>query len=425
MLDVTERLSAAEIDDYRDRFERHLAQTVPGRKEFVVAGAEGCTVESAEGVRYLDMTSGIGVVNVGHNHPAVVQAIVEQASRYSHVNVYGRFVVPEQVELVERLLSVAGDGFETAYLTSTGAESTECALKLARKSTGRPGFVAFERSYHGRTLGALSVSWREEWRRPFEPLLDEVRFAPYDDLAAAIALIDETTAAVIVEPVQGEGGIRVPSPGFLPGLRARCDEVGALLIVDEVQGGMGRSGKWFAHQHFDVRPDIITMAKATGGGLPLGAVLASRELFETFVDPPLSHLTTMGGNPVACAAGIAAFDVIADGLLDHVDAAGEYLRTALRGLQEQFPDLLVDVRGVGLWCAIELSVDANPVVARMQQLGVLVGSVLNQSGTVRIMPPLVITFEQLDQFVGVLRTVLTECTPGADDVTAAADGVAT
>ena len=408
MLDVTDCLTTDQIEGYRDRFAHRLAQTVPGRKEFVVGGAEGCTVVSAEGNRYLDMTSGIGVANVGHNHPAVVAAITEQVTRYAHVNVYGRFVIPEQVELVERLVSVAGPGFETAYLTSTGAESTECALKLARKATGRPRFVAFERSYHGRTLGALSVSWREEWRRPFEPLLEEVRFAPYDDLAAAVALIDATTAAVIVEPVQGEGGIRVPSPEFLPGLRARCDEVGALLIVDEVQGGMGRSGRWFAHQHWDVRPDIITMAKATGGGLPLGAVLASTALFETFVDPPLSHLTTMGGNPVACAAGIAAFDVIAEGLLDHVVTTGEHLRSELRALQAERPELLVDVRGLGLWCAIELSVDANPIVARMQELGVLVGSVLNQSGTVRIMPPLVITAEQIDEFVGVLRQVLAE-----------------
>jgi len=408
MLDTTPTLSHAELEDHRDRFAARLAQTVPGRKQFVVAAAEGCTLKSADGRLYLDMTSGIGVANVGHSHPAVVAAVVEQVSRYAHVNVYGRFVVPEQIELVERLVSVAGEGFETAYLTSSGAESTECALKLARKATGKPKFVAFERSYHGRTLGALSVSWREEWRRPFEPLLEEVAFAPYDDLAAAIEAIDDRTAAVIVEPIQGEGGIRVPSDEFLPGLRARCDEVGALLIVDEVQGGMGRSGKWFAHQHWDVRPDIITTAKATGGGLPLGAVLASHDLFQTFIDPPLSHLTTMGGNPVACAAGIAAFDVIADGLLDHVEVAGKHLRAELRSLAEEFPDLLVDVRGRGLWCAIELSVDANPIVGRMQELGVLVGSVLNQAGTVRIMPPLIITFEELDRFVGVLAQVLAE-----------------
>lgn len=401
-------MSDAEIDSYRDRFVRHLSQTVPGRKEFVVAEASGCTVTTADGRSYLDMTSGIGVANVGHCHPRVVEAIQSQAARYAHVNVYGRFVVPEQVELVERLCRAAGPGFEMAYLTSSGAESTECAMKLARKNTGRPKFVAFERAYHGRTLGALSVSWREEWRRPFEPLLDEVVFVPYDDLSAAAAAVDQHTAAVIVEPIQGEGGIRVPSEGFLPGLRTLCDDSGALLIVDEVQGGMGRSGRWFAHQHTGVRPDIISMAKAVGGGLPLGAVLAAADLFATFVDPPLSHLTTMGGNPVACAAGIAAFDIIADGLLDRVVAAGAYLRDSLESLYGQFGGLLVDVRGRGLWCAIELSVDANPVVARMQELGVLVGSVLNQSGTVRIMPPLVISDAEIDRFVAVLRTVLAE-----------------
>lgn len=405
---TTSSMTEENLESYRDRFVGHLSQTVPGRKEFVVAEARGCTVTTADGKTYLDMTSGIGVANVGHCHPAVVAAIQAQAARYAHVNVYGRFVVPEQVELVERLLSVAGDGFDMAYLTSSGAESTECALKLARKHTGRPKFVAFERSYHGRTLGALSVSWREEWRKPFEPLLDEVVFVPFDDLEAAAAAIDDTTAAVIVEPIQGEGGIRVPSDEFLPGLRELCDATGAMLIFDEVQGGMGRSGKWFAHQNWDVTPDIITLAKAVGGGLPLGAVLSSSAVFETFVNPPLSHLTTMGGNPVACAAGIAAFDVLAGGVLDHATEAGEYLRSTLREIQAELPNLLVDVRGLGLWCAVELSIDAQPLVNRLQSDGVLVGSVLNQSGTVRIMPPLVITLDEIDHFVRVLHTALLE-----------------
>lgn len=405
---TTPNMTNATIESYRDRFVSHLSQTVPGRKEFVVANAVGCTVTTADGSTYLDMTSGIGVANVGHSHPAVVQAVCDQMARYAHVNVYGRFVIPEQVELVERLLSAAGEGFDMAYLTSSGAESTECALKLARKHTGRPKFVAFERSYHGRTLGALSVSWREEWRKPFEPLLEEVEFVAYDDLDAAAQAIDGRTAAVIVEPIQGEGGIRVPSDDFLPGLRALCDEHGALLIADEVQGGMGRSGRWFAHQHWNVRPDIITSAKAVGGGLPLGAVIASATIFDTFVDPPLSHLTTMGGNPVACAAGIAAYDVIADGLLDQVSQTGEYLREGIGQIASQFPELLVDVRGKGLWCAFELSIDANPVVARMQELGVLVGSVLNQSGTVRVMPPLIISTDQVDQFLDVLQRTLQE-----------------
>ncbi|MBS44430.1 MAG: aspartate aminotransferase family protein [Nocardioides sp.] len=408
----TSTLTAHEVaEDYRDRFVQRLSQNVPGRKEFVIGSASGCTVTDAEGRTYLDMTSGIGVANVGHCHPKVVAAVQEQVARYAHVNVYGRFVVPEQVEVVDRLVAAAGPPFDAAYLLSTGAEANEAALKLTRKLTGRPKFVAFERAYHGRSFGALSVSWREEWRRPFEPLLPEVEFVPYDDLAAAARAVDGRTAAVIVEPIQGEGGIRVPSDDFLPGLRRLCDDAGALLVVDEVQGGMGRSGRWFAHQHWDVRPDVITTAKATGGGLPLAAVLATAEMFATFSDPPLSHLTTMGGNPVACAAGVAAYDVIVEeGLLAHATEVGEHLRAGLRALGEQHPDLLVDVRGKGLWCAFEVSVDANPLVARMQELGVLVGSVLNQAGTVRIMPPLVITRAQVDHFLDVLATVLGEST---------------
>ncbi|MBX6388801.1 MAG: aminotransferase class III-fold pyridoxal phosphate-dependent enzyme [Frankia sp.] len=409
MPDETPTMTPEEADSYRDRFLARLAQTVPGRKEIVVARASGCTLWTSDGRRYLDMTSGIGVANVGHCHPRVVAAIQRQAERYAHVNVYGRFAVPEQVELVERLVSAAGPAFETAYLTSSGAESTECALKLARKYTGRPKFVAMARAYHGRTLGALSVSWRDEWRAPFAPLLEEVAFVPFDDLAAAAEAIDERTAAVIVEPIQGEGGIRIPSDGYLPGLRRLCDESGAMLIFDEVQGGMGRSGRWFAHQHWDVTPDIITMAKAVGGGLPLGAVLSRAEVFATFVDPPLSHLTTMGGNPVACAAGIAAFDVIVEeGLLEHATAMGEYLRAELGKVQADLPGLLVDVRGRGLWCAIELSVDANPVAKLLEARGVLVGSVLNNAGTIRVMPPLVITREEIDEFVAVVRAILTD-----------------
>lgn len=402
-------MTPEQVESYKDRFVERLSQTVPGRKEVVVDAAQGCTVRTADGQVLLDMTSGIAVANVGHCHPEVVAAVQEQVARFAHVNVYGRFVVPGQVELVERIGRVLGGGLTTAYLTSSGAESTELALKLARKYTGRPKFVAFERAYHGRTFGALSVSWRQEWRAPFEPLLPEVQFVPYDDLDAARAAVDERTAAVIVEPIQGEGGIRVPSDDFLPGLREACTAAGALLVVDEVQGGMGRSGRWFAHQHWGVRPDVVTMAKAIGGGLPLGAVFAAPEVFATFVDPPLSHLTTMGGNPVACAAGIAAFDVIErEGLVEASERTGRYLRERLASVQAQFPDLLVDVRGRGLWCAFEVSVDANEIAAAMQARGVLVGSVLNSAGTVRVTPPLTVSPAEVDVFVGVLRAVLAE-----------------
>lgn len=399
------------LEAYRDGFLDHLAQTVPGRKELVVEEALGCTLKTADGRLFLDMTSGIAVANVGHCHPDVVEAVRRQVGRYAHVNVYGRFVVPGQVEIARRLASVAPGDLDVAFLTSTGTEATEGALKLARKHTGRPGFVAFERSFHGRTLGALSVTWKQEWREPFEPLLPGVTFVPYDDLAAAERAIDATTAAVIVEAIQGEGGVRIPSDDFLPGLRRLCDERGALLIVDEVQGGMGRSGRWFSFQHTDVVPDIVTLAKAFGGGLPLGAFLSTREIFATFLDPPLSHLTTFGGNPVACAAAVAAFDVIErEGLVARAAELGTYLGERLASVRAEFPHKVTAVRGRGLWYAFDIAPDsaAMPLVRRLEARGVLVGSLLNATGTVRVAPPLVVTPVEIDVFIGALRAALAD-----------------
>lgn len=408
-LEPTPTRAPAAVDADRDGFLAHLAQTVPGRKELVVEEAAGCTVKTADGRLYLDMTSGIAVANVGHCHPAVVEAVRRQVGRYAHVNVYGRFVVPGQVEIARRLASVAPGALDVAFLTSTGTEATEGALKLARKYTGRPGFVAFERSFHGRTLGALSVTWKHEWRAPFEPLLPGVTFVPFDDLDAADRAIDGTTAAVIVEPIQGEGGVRIPRDDFLPGLRRLCDERGALLIVDEVQGAMGRSGRWFSFQHWDVVPDIVTLAKSLGGGLPLGAFLSTAEIFATFLDPPLSHLTTFGGNPVACAAAVAAFDVIRDqGLVERSAELGVYLGERLASVQAQFPEVITAVRGRGLWYGFDLAPAsaAQPLVNELERRGVLVGSLLNAAGTVRVAPPLVVTPAEIDVFVGALRAAL-------------------
>lgn len=410
-LSPTPTMSDDAVEGYRTRFVDHLAQTVPGRKELVVAEASGCTLRMADGRVMLDMTSGIAVANVGHCHPAVVEAVQRQVARYAHVNVYGRYVVPEQVEIVERLARVAPEGLDVAFLTSTGTEANEGALKLARKATGRPGFVAFERSFHGRTFGALSVTWKEEWRKPFEPLLPGVTFVPFDDLDAAAKAIDGTTAAVIVESIQGEGGVRVPSDGFLPGLRKLCDERGAMLICDEVQGAMGRSGEWYSFQHWGVTPDIVTLAKALGGGLPLGAILSRKDIFATFLDPPLSHLTTFGGNPVACAAAIAAFDVIErEGLVEQSAKLGDYLMDRLASVREQFPDRIGGIRGKGLWVGFDVTPaeTGQPVVKALEARGVLVGSMLNSAGTIRVAPPLVITATEIDAFIGSLRAVFAE-----------------
>jgi len=398
-----------EILDYKKRFVKHLAQTVPGEKEMIVVEAKDCAIKTAEGQPCLDMISGIAVANVGHSHPEVVDAVKRQMEKFAHVNVYGRFTLIPQVEIAERLASVSPGDLDVAFLTSTGTEANEGALKLARKYTGRPGFVAFERSFHGRTFGSLSVSWRKEWREPFEPLLEKVSFVPFDDLNAADQAIGYETAAVIVEPIQGEGGVRIPSNDFLPGLRKLCDERGVLLICDEVQGAMGRAGYWFSCQHWNVIPDIITLAKSLGGGLPLGAILSTEKIFSTFLDPPLSHLTTFGGNPVSCAAAIAAFDVIQkEDLLEKTKELGKYLNERLLSAQREFPDLITEIRGMGLWYAFDVTPKkiTLPLVKEMQSRGVIVGSMLNSEGTIRIAPPLIVRPAEIDAFIGVLKASL-------------------
>jgi acetylornithine/succinyldiaminopimelate/putrescine aminotransferase len=329
---------------------------------------------------------------------------------YAHVNVYGRFVLPPQVEIATRLATVSPGDLDVAFLTSTGTEANEGALKLARKYTGRPGYVAFEGSFHGRTYGSLSVSWRDRYRAPFEPLLEKVTFVPFDDLAAAEAAIGPDIAGVIVEPIQGEAGVRIPSDAFLPGLRDLCTQAGALLIADEVQGAMGRAGHWFACQEWNVTPDIITVAKAAGGGLPLGAFISTSEIFSTFLDPPLSHLTTFGGNPVSCAAAVAAFDVIErDGLLNRSTEMGSHLGKGLAKLLGQH-EILVAARGRGLWWAFDVAPSemAMPVVHAAERRGVIIGSMLNADGTIRVAPPLTISLDEMNHFLEVLDRSLTE-----------------
>ena len=398
-----------EIDNYKKKFVKHLAQTVPGEKELIVVEAKDCAIKTAEGLPCLDMISGIAVANVGHSHPKVVDAVKTQMEKFAHVYVYGRFTLIPQVEIAERLASVSPGDLDVAFLTSTGTEANEGALKLARKYTGRPGFVAFERSFHGRTFGSLSVSWRKEWREPFEPLLEKVSFVPFNDLKAADQAIGKDTAAVIIEPVQGEGGVRIPSDNFLPGLRKVCDERGVLMICDEVQGAMGRAGQWFSCQNWDIIPDIITLAKSFGGGLPLGAILSTENIFSTFLDPPLSHLTTFGGNPVSCAAAIAAFDIIMeDDLINKSKELGSYLNERLHSAKSEFPDIITEIRGIGLWYAFDVNPKkiTMPLVNEMQSRGVIVGSMLNSEGTIRIAPPLTIRPAEIDAFIGVLKASL-------------------
>jgi acetylornithine/N-succinyldiaminopimelate aminotransferase len=348
-----------EVQRLSQKFRRFLAQTSDEPIGIVVERAEGCWVVAKDGRRYLDFISGIAVTNIGHARPEVVRAIQRQAERYLHVMVYGEFVQDVQVALAEKLVSLVEEAFRRAtggrwqgelqyYPTNSGTEANEGALKLARKFTGRKRFVAFENSFHGDTMGSLSVTGREIYRRPFEPLLADVSFLPFGDVAA-LKKIDEAVAAVIAEPIQGEAGIIVPPDEFLPALRERCDEVGALLILDEVQTGFGRTGKWFAFEHWGVVPDILTVGKALGGGMPLGGFLARREVMRSFAEnpAPLSCHHFRRSSCLLCG-GVAALEVMErENLPERAEKMGAKLKSALQQLANRY-SLIAAVRGKGL-----------------------------------------------------------------------------
>ncbi len=375
-------------DDLTDAFGRHVAWTSDHPLGLEVASALDAQIELADGRRIIDMISGIAVSSIGHRHPAVVSAIHAQVDRHLHVMVYGEMVQRPQVELARALSDLLPDGLDVCYFTMTGTEANEGALKLSRKATGRTRMVAFERSYHGDTMGSLSVTGRAVYRRPFEPLVPGTTFLPFNDVAALDA-IDDEVACVITEPIQGEGGIRVPDDAWMHRLRDRCTEVGALLIFDEIQTGLGRTGSLFAFEQFDVVPDILTLAKALGGGMPLGCFISSSDIMRSLRnDPPLSHVTTFGGHPVSCAASLAALRVLRDGQL-HKRAA--WIEETVRDRLTH--PAIVDVRGRGAMLGMELTSPALTArfVDHALELGVLLGWTLHADALVRIAPPLTIS----------------------------------
>jgi acetylornithine/N-succinyldiaminopimelate aminotransferase len=391
-------------------FRRHVCQTSDHPMGLVVERARGSHVYTRDGREYLDFISGICVANIGHTHPEVVAAVQRQAAEYLHVMVYGEYVLPVQVELAARLARLAPPPLETVYFTNSGTEANEGALKLAKKRTGRRRLVAFEGSFHGDSHGSLSVTGREVYRRPFQPLLPEVEFLPFDD-ARALERIDTTVAAVITEPIQGEGGIRVPGDTFLPALRRRCSEVGALLIFDEVQTGMGRTGKMFALEHWGVVPDILVLAKALGAGLPLGAFIGAAETMRALsVDPPLSHVTTFGGNPVSCAAALAGLEVLErDALPARAATLGAQLRKALADLGRRVGGV-VEVRGKGLHLGLELESPAltERFVRSAFERGLILGWTLHTQSVVRIAPPLNLSDGELAAGLQIMGAALQE-----------------
>jgi len=364
----------------------------------------GARLFDLEGREYLDFIGGIAVSSLGHAHPSLVRAICEQAARYVHVS--NLYQIPEQAEAARLLVSLSG--LDRVFFCNSGAEANEAAIKLVRKSakaTKGPDcheIVVTHGSFHGRTLATLAATGNPRYQIGFEPLPAGFRFVPFDDLEAARGAVTTATAAILVEPVQGEGGVLPASPGYLEGLRAVCDEEGLLLVLDEVQTGIGRTGKMFAFQHSGVRPDIVTLAKGLGGGVPVGAVLATETAAAHFT--PGDHGSTFGGNALACAAVIAVLGAIErEGLLENAATMGRRLAGGLARLA-QTRAVIEDVRGVGLLVGVDLALEAAPVVEACLERGLLVNAV--RAKTLRLAPPLVVGAAEVDSALEILDQVL-------------------
>jgi len=356
----------------------------PRRAPTFVRGL-GATLWDEGGNEYVDCGASFGVGNLGHCHPAVVEAITAQARQLIHVG--PTFGTDAKAAFTGRLLSVAPRNLRRVFLSNSGSEAVEAALKFARAATGRPKVVAAMRGFHGRTMGALSATWRRDFREPFEPLVPGFVHVPYNDIDALRKAVDGDTAAVILEAVQGEGGVHVASPEYLPAAREICDAAGALLILDEVQTGMGRTGRLFAVERWGVEPDLLTLAKSLAGGVPIGATLATEAVERAFKG---SHNSTFGGNPLACAAGSAAIDVVVRGKLwERAETLGSRALEELRGLEAP---AVREVRGLGLMIGIELRGKAAPVLEALQEDGVI--AIGGGSSVIRLLPPLVITDAQ-------------------------------
>lgn len=399
---------------YLNNFFRHVCQTSHQPIGLIVERAEGSTIHTTDGRQWLDFMSGICVCNIGHAHPEVVSAVQNQAERYLHTMVYGEYVLDVQVELAEKLAQILPDPLSIVYFTNSGTEANEGALKTAKKFSGRQKLIAFENSFHGDTHGSLSVTGRDVYQRPFLPLLPNVEFLCFNEVST-LDKIDAATAAVIVEPIQGEGGVRIPDDNFLPALRQRCNEVGALLIFDEVQTGFGRTGVMFACEHWNVTPDIVTLAKGMGGGMPIGAFVGRPDVMGSLsVDPPLSHVTTFGGHPVSCAAALANLNVLKrDNLPQRAYELGQRIKQHLTNLQEHHPRI-TDIRGHGLMLGLELEtaeITRNFVEAAFER-DLILGWTLHSNRVVRLAPPLVLTDEELKRGLDTIEVAL-ESTTGA------------
>ena len=394
-------------DILRKQFLRHVAQTSPSPQLIEVARAEGVFFYTPEGKPYYDLISGVSVNNVGHGNRAVVEAVQRQVADYMHIMVYGEMVERPQVEYARLLAECLPQPLDTVYFLNSGAEAVEGALKLAKRYTARTEMISMRRAYHGSTHGAMSMMGApegEEWKNAFRPLLPDtkaIRFNCVEDLEQ----ITTRTACVLCEPVQGEAGVRPPEEGYLQALRKRCDEVGALLIFDEIQMGMGRSGEMFAMQRYGVTPDIVCLAKAFGGGMPLGAFISSQKIMSTLTfDPVLGHITTFGGHPVCCAAGLAAMRYLIDNkVVEDVERKGALYEELLND-----HSAVKEIRRSGLLLAVELgqSEKLYKIMDLFIEEGILSDWFLYCDTAFRISPPLIISDEEIRDSVRIIRSCL-------------------
>ncbi len=386
------------MDILRKQFLAHVGQTSPSPMLIEVAKASGVYFYTPEGKPYFDLVAGVAVSNVGHCNPCVVKAVQEQAAKYMHVMVYGELVESPQVEYARRVAELLPDPISSLYFVSSGAEAVEGALKLAKRYTGRTNIVSMRRAYHGSTLGAMTLMGSpegEEWKGAFRPLMPCVSSIEFNDFEE-LTKIDHNTACVVSEVVQGEGGIRLPESGYLEALRARCTEVGALLIFDEIQTGMGRTGEIFASVKYGVTPDIICLAKAFGGGMPLGAFAASEEVMSVLQhNPVLGHITTFGGHPVSCAAGLASLNYLIDNdILASVESKGARYEEIMLSHPR-----VKGVRRAGLLMAVELGESEllYKLMEIFKEMGIMSDWFLFCDTAFRISPPLTISDEEVEQ----------------------------
>ncbi len=391
------------MSSIRSQFLQHLAPTSPFPLMLEIVGAEGVYLIGKEGKRYLDFIAGISVSSLGHTYPAVVEAVQEQAATFMHTMVYGEYVLSPQVALATLLTDQLPSHLDSVYLVNSGTESTEGAMKLAKRVTGRREIISCRKAYHGSSQGALSLMSDDTFTAPFRPLLPNINHIEFN-CEHCLLQITERTACVIVEPVQAEWGVRPPTDNYLQALRDRCDETGTLLIFDEIQTGYGRTGSLFAFQKYGVTPDILLIAKGMGGGMPIGGFVSSSKYMRTFTEHPiLGHITTFGGHPVSCAAALATLEtLLKENYISEVANKEAHIKNRL-----QHP-LIQDLRSSGLLMAVQLdSFDTvQEVIKHCMEDGLIVDWFLFNDSCIRIAPPLIITIEEIDMACDILLSAL-------------------